>query len=487
LLTLNEILAQHLQLGLLILHITVSSYATAHALLRKRDSSATIGWVGLIWLSPLIGASIYYLLGINRIQRAAVALAVSSDWQTGRREQTEVFADSRALAEAFPGRTSLFEIAHLGSEVSARPLLRGNRVMPLNNGDEAFPAMLSAINDARYSVTLLTYIFDADPAGSRFESALVSAQRRGVEVRVLIDGLGAIYSKRNMIRRLRQAGVNARAFLPVQPKRGRLHFNLRNHRKILVVDGEIGFTGGTNIRQGHCLLENPAMPARCLHFQLEGPVVRQLQEAFAIDWVFASDEALTGKRWFPDLSICGGVFARGISDGPDEDLGKLTDLMCGAISSATHSVQILTPYFLPDAALSQALAVAAMRGIRVDIVLPSKNNIRLAHWAAMAQLWQLLSRGCRVYLSPEPFDHSKLMVVDSSWSLIGSTNWDPRSLRLNFEFNVECYDSRLGTDLAAIVQQRVEQSMPLELTDLESLPLAARLRNGLARLLSPYL
>jgi len=485
--TFSELLAKHGQIGLLLLHLTVSGYATAHALLRKRDSAAIIGWVGLIWLSPLIGASVYYVFGINRIQRAAVSLKVSNSWHTGRSEQIAAIADMRALSEAFPGRTGLQEIAHLGEQVSARPLLRGNRVEPLVNGDEAFPAMLEAIAAARYSITLLTYIFDADPAGDRFLAALSDAVKRQVEVRILIDGLGAIYSKRNMIKRLRLAGVTAVAFLPFQPHRLRLHFNLRNHRKILVVDGAIGFTGGTNIRHGHCLQEHPPAPVRCLHFRVEGPVVRQLQEAFCIDWAFAAGEALTGKRWFPDLPFSGGVFARGISDGPDEDIGKMADLMCGAIASASRSVQIVTPYFIPEAALMQALAVAGLRGITVEIVLPEFNNIRLAHWAAVAQLWQLLDKRCRVFLSPLPFDHSKILVVDRCWSLIGSTNWDPRSLRLNFEFNLECYDTTLGEQLAVLIGDRIAESRELTVDEWESMSLPQRLRNGLARLFSPYL
>lgn len=230
---------------------------------------------------------------------------------------------------------------------------------------------------------------------------------------------------------------------PVIPWRFQ-HTNLRTHRKILVVDGKAGFTGGMNIREGHCLAANPRFPVRDLHFRVLGPVVSQTQEVFADVWTFCTGEILEGNRWFPKIEPQGSALARGLPDGPDEDFESFRMTLFGAIASAESSILVVTPYFLPDAALMTALNVAAMRGLVVDVVLPERNNIPLIQWAATAQLWQVLGRGCRVWLTPPPFDHMKLMVVDGMAAIVGSANWDPRSLRLNFEFNLESYDGELA-------------------------------------------
>ena len=215
----------------------------------------------------------------------------------------------------------------------------------------------------------------------------------------------------------------------------------------MVVDGRVGFTGGMNIREG-CLLElHPRHPVRDLHFRVEGPAVTHLQEVLAEDWAFITGELLQGPRWFPPPEPAGSTLARGITDGPDEDFERLRMTLLGAITAARSSVIVVTPYFLPDATLVNTLNVAAMRGVQVDILLPAEGNLRVVQWASTAQLWQVLERGCRVWLTPPPFDHTKLMVVDGAWVLLGSSNWDPRSLRLNFEFDLECYDRGLGESL----------------------------------------
>jgi len=462
----------------------VSLLASAHVIVRKRDVRAAIGWVGLIWLVPGLGAFLYALLGLNRIRRRAS--------QLHRDRRRLALSTPGALRIARPGTSTsvaveLLPQARLGEIVSGRPLLTRNRVELLENGDQAYPAMLAAICEAKHSVALASFIFGDDAAGRPFVEALAAARARGVEVRVLIDGVGVRYTWPPVHRALRRAAVRAELFLPRFSQAGLAFFNLRNHRKMLTVDGRIAFAGGMNIQARNIHADQPPRMVRDTHFRIDGPLVGQVQEAFAEDWAFATGEVLDGPLWFPELADAGDTTARVITDGPDGDLDVLRTLLLGAISGARETVRVVTPYFLPDQGMIAALSVAALRGVRVEIVLPSRVNIPVVQWAAAAQLWQVLRPGCRVFLTPLPFDHSKIMVVDGRWALFGSTNWDPRSLRLNFELDIESYCSELAARFDAQVDARIASARELTLAEMDSRPLPIKLRDGMARLLSPYL
>lgn len=256
----------------------------------------------------------------------------------------------------------------------------------------------------------------------------------------------------------------------------------------MVVDGRVGFTGGMNIREDFVLSSGSKHPGMDLHFRLEGPVVAHLRDTFAEDWEFTTGESLEGAEWNPRIASVGSSLARGVADGPDADLDVLNFTLLGAIACATRSIRIVTPYFLPDTPLVYALNTAALSGLDVDIVLPEKGNLKLVTWAMWGQIAQVLGHGCRVWLSPEiPFDHTKLMVVDDYWVLFGSTNWDPRSLRLNFEFDVECYDRSLAARMRELVEERIDRARSLTMQEVTSRNLPLRLRDGAARLLTPYL
>jgi cardiolipin synthase A/B len=471
-----------------VLTVLVSVVASGHVVLYKRDVRAAAGWFGLIWLVPLVGAGLYLLLGINRIQRKATALL-------GERPRAEPPHEPVRLPGAGLGEVIAEEEAHLidlvrvVNRVARRPLVAGNHIEPLIDGDEAYPAMLEAIASAERSITLCTYIFDNDVAGLAFADALEAAVGRGVEVRVLIDAVGTRYSFPPMDRVLRRRGIRTARFMPTVLPWRMPYFNLRNHRKSMVVDGRLAFTGGMNIRAGCWFSRDGGHPTRDLHFRVEGPVVAHLQETFLEDWAFTTGERLMGEAFLPAQVSPEGAhaIARAIVDGPDEDIHMLQWTLFGALAAARRSIRIVTPYFLPDQALISALCLAAMRGVQVDILLPERGNLRTVQWASTALLWQVLEGGCRVVLTPPPFDHAKLLVVDGAWVLLGSANWDPRSLRLNFELNVEVYDHSLAARMDALVDARMAEGRVLTLEDVDARPLPVRLRDGLCRLLSPYL
>jgi cardiolipin synthase len=224
-----------------------------------------------------------------------------------------------------------------------------------------------------------------------------------------------------------------------------------------------------------------------LHFRTEGPLVAQLQEAFVTDWAFTTGETLDGDLWFPELQERGKVVARVITDGPDADFEMMRWTLLAALAEAQNSVQILTPYFLPDNTLITALNLAALRGVRVDIILPAKGNLKFVDWASRALWWQVLERGCRVWLTRPPFDHSKLMIVDGHWVLFGSANWDARSLRLNFELNVESYGREFAEQMAKIIEDKLQGAHQVTLAEADGRSYAIKLRDAVARLFSPYL
>jgi cardiolipin synthase len=313
------------------------------------------------------------------------------------------------------------------------------------------------------------------------------AVKRGVQVRVMVDDAGTRYSWPPVVEALTQAGVTARRFMPSRLVLRLITMNLRNHRKILVVDGKTAFTGGMNIREGNMVARKPKHAVHDLHFAVTGPCVAQIQRVFAEDWAFCTGESLEGPLWFPELAATGSTTAIGIVDGPDEDMEVMPAAFFAALNAAREEVKIITPYFLPNPVLLAALRLCAVRGVKVTILTPAENNIPFVGWAAQTLYPDLLSMGCRIFESAPPFDHSKLFLIDGVWSFLGSTNWDPRSLRLNFEFNLACHDVELCQRLAAEMEAKLAHNREITCEMLENAPVLHRLRNGFARLFIPAL
>jgi cardiolipin synthase A/B len=477
---------------LAVVHLAVAIGVSAHIVLTKDDVRSAIGWVGLVWLTPIFGSVLYILLGINTVNRSAHAMTMQRGPALTDADRAALVRQASAAAPVaglpVDAPPSLHAIARLVGSITRLPLEPGCTVDPLCNGDEAYPAMLAAIDGATRTVAMTTYIFDRGTEGSKFVDALARAVARGVHVRVLIDGVGARYSHPPITNELKQRGVTVARFLPQIIPLPHPYFNLRNHRKMMVVDGTIGFCGGMNIRDSCVLALHLPDATQDLHFRLTGPVVQQIARAFSFDWAFTTKEQLPDAVWCPaPAAASGSVAARGIPDGPDADFETLLMTILGALSQARRSVRLSTPYFLPDPPLIDALRVAALRGVDVQILLPAHGNLRFVQWASMAQLPQVVAWGCRVYLSPPPFDHSKLLLIDDTWSLIGSGNLDPRSLRLNFEYNVECYSAALNSRLGAIYDAKFAAARQLTIAELDARPLPVRLRDGAAWLAQPYL
>jgi cardiolipin synthase len=231
----------------------------------------------------------------------------------------------------------------------------------------------------------------------------------------------------------------------------------------------------------------PVRPTDDVHFRVEGPVVSQLMQTFAEDWNFTTREVLSGDLWWPQPAIRGSVLARGISSGPDEDMGKIETVLAAAVGQAKQRLRIATPYFLPDQRLMSVIVLAALRGVEVDVVMPERSDHALVDWAVRAHIGFFSVPGVRYHLTPAPFDHSKLVSVDGSWCALGSANWDVRSLRLNFEFMLECYDNDFVVEVDSLIDQKIKRARQISPPELAQRPLARQLRDATARLLLPYL
>lgn len=471
-----------------ILGVVIGMYGVAtcvHALLHKRDPRSTFGWAVMCLFVPGLGATAYWMFGVNRIRIKAQL------WQRVGRfrpagERAYPGAEVELTGEHPLHAGTMAALLRISERVTGRPLLRGNRVEPLHNGENAYPAMLAAIAAAERSVALSTYIFDSDDVGLRFVDELAAAAARRVDVRVIVDAFGERYAWPPISKLLRRRpGVKVARFLPLT---NGLRLNLRNHRKILVVDGTIGFTGGMNIGQRH-LVEDAGQrqPAADLHFRITGPAVCELEDVFAEDWFFCTTEEPAGSHADHGAEPAGPAMCRAISDGPNQEFETLTWILVGALSAARRRVQIMTPYFLPSRELLSALHAAALRGVAVDVILPARNNLPFVAWAAQAMLEEVMRYGVRVYYQPPPFNHSKLFIVDEIYVVLGSANLDPRSLRLNFEFNLEVYDASLAEKLGEHFEHTLARSRRVTGEELEARPFAVKLRDAVAKLLSPYL
>ncbi len=463
--------------------------SAGHALLYKRDPRAALGWIAVCLAYPLLGPLLYYLFGINRLRTRAYQLkgAPSKRQKVGyeRPDNVNAGGDDKRLP-ALVKHPKLAALARASAAVTHRPLADSNALQPFFDGEGAYAAMLDAIKAARHSVCMASYIFETNRSGRRFIDALAAARLRGVEVRVLLDGIGELYNWPRAGSLLKRQGVKVARFLPARILPPSIHINLRNHRKLLVVDGRVGFTGGMNIGDRHLRHQSTGHRETAdIHFQLSGPVIDQLQDVFDEDWLFATGE--NSRPQFEKLPGTGSAACRVITDGPNDEFEKLALITTGAVALARKRVAIMTPYFLPPPSLVNALQAAALRGVEVAVILPQKSNQPLAHWATRNMLWELLQFGVHVYYQPPPFAHSKFLLIDDDYGHIGSANLDPRSLRLNFELVVEVFDrqfvAQLGKHFDRVRNTATEES----LAGVDGRPLPARVRDAIAWLFSPYL
>lgn len=473
--------------GIALLYLAAFA-AVIHILLVKRDSRAALGWIVVCLGFPGVGTIFYLLFGINRIKMRAENLHAEELWDSDLQQQTasleKIFSEKQHLDQE-----TLRHLMNISENIIAksdtkRPLQTNCHIDVLYNGEETYPNMLNAIENAKQNIFLLTYIFETNTTGKKFVAALSRAKDRGIDVKVLLDGVGCLYSFPSAARLLKRKGIRVEKFLPPSFSEGGLHLNLRNHRKILTIDGNLAFTGGMNLGDRH--LQSTKRPVSDVHFEVKGPIVGQIQDIFLSDWFFVTKERPEKPVSF-DPSPKGETICRAITSGPNEDLEKLRLIYTGAFSCAKKKIRIMTPYFLPDTAMISALNNAVLRGADVEIFLPQKNNLPFIKWASQAIFWELLNYDVKIYYQQGPFVHSKLFLIDDFYAMVGSANLDPRSLRLNFELNLEIYDRSFTEELNRHFERVKKNSRQVTLKDLDDRHILIKLRDGAAKIFSPYL
>lgn len=442
-------------------HLALALIATRSIILHKRQPHSAMLWIILVWALPLLGFLIFWNFGSTRVL-------------TRKRRQP----------------------------LALDPWKPGNHVDLLEDGAQAYPAMLASVNEARHSVDLITYIFDLDRVGLLFVDAFVQAAARGVRVRVLVDGIGAWMPGYGLKKRLGKAGVEFATYWRKDRIFRQPVINLRNHRKLLLADAKVAYSGGLNISERHHKGPLAGHPLRRfrpirgvqrdLHFRFRGSVVADMQRCFEDDWNHARVliPSITPER--PSarpkaISNAGGDKARVLSSGPDESYERIYEQLLGGLRLAKKTVDLCTPYFIPDEVLLSSLRILSLSGVKVRLFVPRKSDHLYMSWASRAYYWDLIEAGVEIWEIQGGFIHSKAVVVDGIWCLVGSCNLDPRSFRLNFELNVEVLSKRLAAGITRVFENYLSSAHKVGLDYLRREGSLARLRNHTAKLFSPIL
>jgi cardiolipin synthase len=443
--------------------------------LEKRSPVATLAWIlGLAFL-PVVGFVLYFFLGPRRLSRKKL-----------RHARSRVFVREKVTPSAevheLPWRNQLVTLV---TRAAGAPLMTCSEVTVYGGGAACFDAIERAIEGAQHHVHVLYYIFEDDVTGRRIRDALVARAKAGVKVRLLVDAVGSPLGP-SFLRPLLDAGAEFARFNHVAFGRLRPRINFRNHRKIVVVDGRVGFLGGINVGDEYTEAVKGAEAYRDTHLGLVGTAVGELQLAFLEDWHFATERMPPRDKLFFTDSAGEGELVQIVASGPDQEWESMQKLFFTAITLAERRLEITTPYFVPDEPILAAIANAALRGVEVELVVPAQSDSRVVSAAGRSYYDALLKAGVRIHEYPKMI-HAKTMVVDGRMGIVGSANMDNRSFRLNFEIGAVFYHQEAIAELERLFAVDVRKCRTVSPKTRSRLPLGARLGEAGARLLSPLL
>jgi len=445
--------------------------------LQKRSPVATLAWILALAFVPVGGIALYFVFGPRRLRRKRLRHA-KSRLLVRRQEPTPL---AKRVAD-LPWKD---QVVTLVTRASDAPLVTCRDVLVLPSGARKFDALLEAIAAAKHHVHVEYYIFEDDQTGRRVRDALIERANAGVKVRLLVDAVGSPL-RYPFLRPLRDARIEFARFNPLMFGSLRPRINFRNHRKIVVVDGDVGFLGGINVGDEYDERVSGKLAYRDTHVRLRGTAVRELQLAFLEDWHYATGKTLEAEKLFPPDDETEAELVQVIASGPDQEWEPMQKLFFAAISGAEERVEITTPYFVPDEPITAALITAAMRGVAVEILLPQRSDSRIVSAAARSYYGELLRAGASIWEYPRMV-HAKTMVVDHKLAIVGSANMDNRSFRLNFEIGAAFYDRESITTLERVFAEDQSRARRVTLKSRARLSFPARLAEASARLLSPLL
>lgn len=450
---------------------------------RRKPAASVVAWSLTILLMPFVGSLLFLLLGLNRVESR----------RASRQDATRRLGQKLpewSQYELLPGEEhselarGMAELAHRLTDT--RPT-QGNSVEVYAETTQTMEAIEKAVKEATSSIHLEYYIFQPDATGCRLRNMLIARAKEGVKIRFLYDSLGSMRIHRDFLRPMKEAGIQVATFLPGQTLRERWSLNLRSHRKIIVVDGKIGFTGGMNIGDEY-LGRDPVLGYwRDTHLRLTGPGVLQLQQVFVEDWYFATSEALVSPDIFAEPDHWGDETMQIVTGGPDREEEPFHSLFFAAINSAERQVLLTTSYFVPTPALEMALETAGLRGVRVRILIPQRSAHPLMIVAGRWFYDSLMATGVEIYEYQKGLLHSKTITVDGKWSMIGSPNFDARSVQLNFEIGAVFYEPRMATILEERFANDLLGAVRVDPAEWKRRSWWKKLAEGVCRLFSPQL
>jgi cardiolipin synthase len=469
----------------------ISYFATwafiPHLLLLKKRPSATLAWLWAIIFIPFVGALAYFALGTDRLKRRRLRRRNLFSARTSRSsapESTTDAATARLLEKLSQRDRQFFQLL---SRINQLPVSSAGNLHILRDSVDFYSALEARIKEARHHVHLEFYIWNADETGARFLRLLVEAAKRGVLVRLLLDGVGSHSFTESLLAELLSAGGHFSWFQSLDPKRNRFFLNLRNHRKLQIVDGTVAFVGGMNIGQEYEGL-NPALGHwRDVQVEVDGPVARELQDVFADDWFFATGEKISAPAFFPVAGSEARHLTHVVLGGPDRRNEPISKSIVSLLNEASGRVWIATGYFVPDDVILAALELAASRGVDVRLLISEKNDHPWLVVVGRSYYGQLLAAGVRIFEYSVGINHAKVMLADDRWAMIGSANLDYRSMRLNFELNLLFHSAERNGELARILEHDFKISQEIDRAAFAKRPFRTKFIEAALRPLSPML
>ncbi len=458
-----------------------------HLLLLKKRPAATLAWLWAIIFIPFVGSLVYFALGTDRLKRRRLRRRSLHSARSARRPAPADAPDERTsmLLQALPRRDRQF--LSLLSRVNELPVTSACDLRILLNSHEFYSALEDRIRRAEHHIHLEFYIWNGDETGSRFLRLLTAAARRGVVVRLLLDGVGSHGFTESLLGDYRAAGGQFSWFQSLDPKRSRFFLNLRNHRKLQVVDGAVAFVGGMNIGREYEGLDPELGKWRDVQVEATGQVVNELQDVFADDWFFATGEKISAQAYFPAPPPDARHLVHVILGGPDRRSEPISKSIVSLLNEASDRVWIATGYFVPDDVILAALELAASRGVDVRLLISERNDHPWLVVVGRSYYGQLLAAGVRIFEYSVGVNHAKILLADDHWGMIGSANLDYRSMRLNFELNLLFHSAERNAELSRILVHDFGLSQEIDPAAFARRPFRRKFAEAALRPLSPML